>query len=160
MTCRWRSSSYFSYASHQYFANHTLCRCPLFLVRSFDVQALYISEFSSIALISATIGLLGFFYAIYGGFSRRSWLPILMVWVLLLAVWWSPVFGLMALCWWQFGAGLRYTVVRCSWSCNRSVRDCRSAAVINLVYRSFTCRCLLLGVRINQSSASHWVLRT
>jgi SSS family solute:Na+ symporter len=73
----------------------------------FDVKGLLgISEFSSIALISATIGLLGFFYAIYGGLKAVVIADTINGVGLITGGLMIPVFGLMALGGGSFMEGL------------------------------------------------------
>ncbi|MFS1488518.1 solute:sodium symporter family transporter [Vibrio splendidus] len=85
----------------------TLYAGAVVLGEIFDVQALLnISEFSSIALISATIGLLGFFYAIYGGLKAVVIADTINGVGLIVGGLMIPVFGLMALGDGSFGAGL------------------------------------------------------
>ncbi|MCC4855558.1 solute:sodium symporter family transporter [Vibrio lentus] len=85
----------------------TLYAGAVVLGEIFDVQALLnISEFSSIALISATIGLLGFFYAIYGGLKAVVIADTINGVGLIIGGLMIPVFGLMALGDGSFGAGL------------------------------------------------------
>ncbi|MFA0015413.1 solute:sodium symporter family transporter [Vibrio lentus] len=85
----------------------TLYAGAVVLGEIFDVQALLnISEFSSIALISATIGLLGFFYAIYGGLKAVVIADTINGVGLIIGGLMIPVFGLMALGEGSFGAGL------------------------------------------------------
>ena len=85
----------------------TLYAGAVVLGEIFDVQALLnISEFSSIALISATIGLLGFFYAIYGGLKAVVIADTINGVGLIIGGLMIPVFGLMALGNGSFGAGL------------------------------------------------------
>ncbi|MCL4112539.1 solute:sodium symporter family transporter [Vibrio lentus] len=85
----------------------TLYAGAVVLGEIFDVQALLnISEFSSIALISATIGLLGFFYAIYGGLKAVVIADTINGVGLIIGGLMIPVFGLMALGEGSFGVGL------------------------------------------------------
>jgi solute:Na+ symporter, SSS family len=85
----------------------TLYAGAVVLGEIFDVQALLgISEFSSIALISATIGLLGFFYAIYGGLKAVVIADTINGVGLIVGGLMIPVFGLMALGGGSFGGGL------------------------------------------------------
>ncbi|MFS1949284.1 solute:sodium symporter family transporter [Vibrio lentus] len=85
----------------------TLYAGAVVLGEIFDVQALLnISEFSSIALISATIGLLGFFYAIYGGLKAVVIADTINGVGLIIGGLMIPVFGLMALGDGSFGTGL------------------------------------------------------
>ncbi|MGF1813937.1 solute:sodium symporter family transporter [Vibrio splendidus] len=85
----------------------TLYAGAVVLGEIFDVQALLnISEFSSIALISATIGLLGFFYAIYGGLKAVVIADTINGVGLIVGGMMIPVFGLMVLGEGSFGAGL------------------------------------------------------
>ncbi|MCG9638915.1 solute:sodium symporter family transporter [Vibrio sp. Isolate34] len=85
----------------------TLYAGAVVLGEIFDVQALLnISEFSSIALISATIGLLGFFYAIYGGLKAVVIADTINGIGLIVGGMMIPVFGLMVLGEGSFGAGL------------------------------------------------------
>ncbi|MDN3717841.1 solute:sodium symporter family transporter [Vibrio breoganii] len=85
----------------------TLYAGAVVLGEIFDVQALLgISEFSSIALIAATIGLLGFFYAIYGGLKAVVIADTINGVGLIIGGLMIPVFGLMVLGGGSFGAGL------------------------------------------------------
>ncbi|QFQ77756.1 sodium:solute symporter family transporter [Vibrio harveyi] len=85
----------------------TLYAGAVVLGEIFDVQGLLgISEFSSIALISATIGLLGFFYAIYGGLKAVVIADTINGVGLITGGLMIPVFGLMALGGGNFMEGL------------------------------------------------------
>ncbi|AEX22314.1 solute:sodium symporter family transporter [Vibrio parahaemolyticus] len=85
----------------------TLYAGAVVLGEIFDVQSLLgISEFSSIALISATIGLLGFFYAIYGGLKAVVIADTINGVGLITGGLMIPVFGLMALGGGNFMEGL------------------------------------------------------
>lgn len=85
----------------------TLYAGAVVLGEIFDVQGLLgISEFSSIALISATIGLLGFFYAIYGGLKAVVIADTINGVGLIIGGLMIPVFGLMALGGGNFMGGL------------------------------------------------------
>lgn len=76
----------------------TLYAGAVVLGEIFDVQGLLgISEFSSIALISVTIGLLGFFYAIYGGLKAVVIADTINGVGLIIGGLMIPVFGLIAL---------------------------------------------------------------
>lgn len=85
----------------------TLYAGAVVLGEIFDVQGLLgISEFSSIALISVTIGLLGFFYAIYGGLKAVVIADTINGVGLIIGGLMIPVFGLIALGDGHFMAGL------------------------------------------------------
>ncbi|MEH0740255.1 solute:sodium symporter family transporter [Vibrio cholerae] len=85
----------------------TLYAGAVVLGEIFDVQGLLgISEFGSIALISATIGVLGFFYAIYGGLKAVVIADTINGVGLIIGGLMIPVFGLMVLGGGSFAAGL------------------------------------------------------
>lgn len=76
----------------------TLYAGAIVLGEIFDIQSLLgISEFSSIALIAMTIGILGFFYAIYGGLKAVVIADTLNGVGLIIGGMMIPVFGLMVL---------------------------------------------------------------
>lgn len=85
----------------------TLYAGAVVLGEIFDVQGLLgISEFGSIALISATIGVLGFFYAIYGGLKAVVIADTINGVGLIIGGLMIPVFGLMVLGGGSFAEGL------------------------------------------------------
>ncbi|MFQ2272026.1 solute:sodium symporter family transporter [Aeromonas enteropelogenes] len=85
----------------------TLYAGAVVLGEMFDVKGILgVSEFSAIAIISATIGLLGFFYAIYGGLRAVVIADTLNGVGLITGGLMIPVFGLFALGDGNFSAGL------------------------------------------------------
>ncbi|CAM4378936.1 solute:sodium symporter family transporter [Vibrio agarivorans] len=85
----------------------TLYAGAVVLTGIFDIEGLLgISEFQAIALISATIGLLGFFYAIYGGLKAVVIADTINGVGLIIGGLMIPVFGLFALGGGSFGGGL------------------------------------------------------
>lgn len=85
----------------------TLYAGAVVLSEIFDIKDLLgITEFQSIALISATIGLLGFFYAIYGGLKAVVIADTINGIGLIIGGLMIPVFGLIALGHGSFSAGL------------------------------------------------------
>ncbi|MGB3384648.1 MAG: hypothetical protein WBA64_08205 [Marinomonas sp.] len=85
----------------------TLYAGAVVLAEIFDIKDLLgITEFQSIALISATIGLLGFFYAIYGGLKAVVIADTINGIGLIIGGLMIPVFGLIALGHGSFSAGL------------------------------------------------------
>lgn len=85
----------------------TLYAGAVVLTGIFDIQGILgITEFQSIALISAMIGLLGFFYAIYGGLKAVVIADTMNGVGLIIGGLMIPVFGLFALGDGSFGAGL------------------------------------------------------
>lgn len=85
----------------------TLYAGAVVLGEIFDVQGLLgVSEFTAIAIISATIGLLGFFYAIYGGLKAVVIADTFNGVGLIIGGLMIPVFGLMVLGGGSFGEGL------------------------------------------------------
>ncbi|GHA50102.1 solute:sodium symporter family transporter [Photobacterium aphoticum] len=85
----------------------TLYAGAVVLTGIFDIQGILgITEFQAIALISATIGLLGFFYAIYGGLKAVVIADTINGVGLIIGGMMIPVFGLFALGNGSFMAGL------------------------------------------------------
>ncbi|RYU47546.1 solute:sodium symporter family transporter [Aliivibrio finisterrensis] len=85
----------------------TLYAGAVVLGEIFDVQGLLgVSEFTAIAIISATIGLLGFFYAIYGGLKAVVIADTINGIGLIIGGLMIPVFGLMVLGDGSFMSGL------------------------------------------------------
>ncbi|MCQ1060412.1 solute:sodium symporter family transporter [Photobacterium sp. ZSDE20] len=85
----------------------TLYAGAVVLTGIFDIESILgISEFQAIALISAAIGLLGFFYAIYGGLKAVVIADTINGVGLIIGGLMIPVFGLFALGGGSFGEGL------------------------------------------------------
>ncbi|MBY5946765.1 solute:sodium symporter family transporter [Photobacterium rosenbergii] len=85
----------------------TLYAGAVVLTGIFDIESILgISEFQAIALISALIGLLGFFYAIYGGLKAVVIADTINGVGLITGGLMIPVFGLFALGGGSFGEGL------------------------------------------------------
>ena len=85
----------------------TLYAGAVVLTGIFDIESILgISEFQAIALISALIGLLGFFYAIYGGLKAVVIADTINGVGLITGGLIIPIFGLLALGGGSFGEGL------------------------------------------------------
>ncbi|BEU04582.1 solute:sodium symporter family transporter [Agarivorans sp. OAG1] len=89
----------------------TLYAGAVVLGEIFDIQTLLgVSEFAAIAIISATIGVLGFFYAIYGGLKAVVIADTINGVGLIIGGLMIPVFGLMVLGGGSFSDGLHQIV--------------------------------------------------
>ncbi|WP_133012101.1 solute:sodium symporter family transporter [Marinomonas flavescens] len=85
----------------------TLYAGAVVITQIFDVKGLLgITQFQSIALISAAIGLLGFFYAIYGGLKAVVIADTINGIGLVIGGFMIPIFGLIVLGHGSFSAGL------------------------------------------------------